>query len=65
MCWSDLSTILQDLDMGKDGKSPHSTMRFDAAHKCRDLDAIRSWTNDNAVRAVRMTNSWWGGRVFE
>ncbi|KAF4513343.1 hypothetical protein G6O67_000622 [Ophiocordyceps sinensis] len=64
MCWGDLSAILQGLHIGEHGE-PHSDVRLDAAHKCRDLDAVREWTEKNAVRAVRMDNAWWGGRVFE
>lgn len=64
MCWGDLSIILQGLTVGEDGKH-YSNVRFDAAHKCRDLEAVKEWTEQNAVRAVRMDNAWWGGRVFE
>ena len=64
MCWSDLSTILQDVKEPVDGGHPVSGLRFDSRHKCRDLDAVREWTEQNAVRAVRMDNAWWGGRAF-
>lgn len=65
LCWGDLSTLLQDLVPGADDAHPKSEMRFDAVHQCRNLDSIREWTKRNAVRAVRMDNAWWGGRVFE
>ncbi|KAK4182492.1 hypothetical protein QBC35DRAFT_547472 [Podospora australis] len=65
-CRSDLSTILQDLvPPKKQGDHPASGLHFDAYHKCRDLEAIRGWTEEHAVRAVRLDNAWWGGRVFE
>jgi hypothetical protein len=67
MCWSDLGTVLQPLEECKapDCKEPRSMLDFGTRHKCRDFSGIREWTIKNAVRAVRMDNAWWGGRVFE
>lgn len=64
MCWSDLGTILQPL-VEKPGKEPQSLLDFATRHKCRDFSSIREWTEENAVKAVRMDDAWWGGRVFE
>jgi len=63
MCWSDLGTILQGLEE-EPGKEPRSFLDFATLHKCRNFDAVRDWTVANAVRAVKMDNAWWGGRVF-
>lgn len=64
MCWSDLGTILQPL-VEEPGKQPRSLLDFATRHKCHDFSSIREWTKENAVRAVRMNDAWWGGRVFE
>jgi hypothetical protein len=64
ICWADLGTILQPL-VEKPGKEPQSLLDFATRHKCRDFSSIKKWKEENAVKAVRMDDAWWGGRIFE
>lgn len=64
MCWGDLSSILQPLVTAPGDAIPRSAMDLATKHKCRDISAIARWTKDNTIEAVRMSDLWWGGRVF-
>ena len=64
MCWGDLSSIMQLLDQGSEDAPPRSLMDLASKHKCRDFDAVARWTEEKAIKAVRMNDMWWGGRVF-
>lgn len=70
MCWSDLSSMLRPkmgaVDGGvnmEDGERAHFGLDFSTRHKCRDMGAVAQWMEQNASGAVRMNNSWWGGRA--
>ncbi|KAK5994531.1 hypothetical protein PT974_05009 [Cladobotryum mycophilum] len=64
MCWGDMSSILQNLTRVPGHPIPDSALDYATRHKCRDFEAVARWTENNAVKAVRMRDMWWGGRVF-
>ncbi|KAH8199894.1 hypothetical protein TruAng_005950 [Truncatella angustata] len=64
MCWGDVSSVLQTLTVETANETPRSEIDFGTNHKCRDFDAIAAWTTEHAVKAVRMRDMWWGGRIF-
>lgn len=64
MCWGDLASILQTLTPVAEGGTPRSNIDLGSSHKCRNFDAVAEWTQENAVKAVRMSDMWWGGRKF-
>ncbi|KAM7195068.1 protein of unknown function (DUF3328) domain containing protein [Rhypophila sp. PSN 637] len=64
MCWGDLSSVLQNITFDEGKAIPRSAVDFATRHKCRDVGGVAKWTEENAVRAVRMKDLWWGGKVF-
>lgn len=64
MCWGDVSSDLQTVHLDEGENTPESRLDSASRHKCRDFDAIARWTQNHAVKAVRMDDLWWGGRVL-
>lgn len=64
MCWADLSSIVQLVITAPKDNAPRSAIDLASKHKCRNFNAVAKWTDENAIKAVRMKDMWWGGRVF-